>query len=247
MRHIVLVFILFLVVHCSWGQQKGCKQKILTAVKEMATHTKPKKGKYYYYKIRTEISYHPELSLPSSQLTSEIIIGSEISVNRSDFYELYIDGEDQFLVLHPQKLVNWSPGPTDSKRDSLFQMTSFYQDSLIRSSLEKECEETIIDKQKCLKVGLRPNEEVRANYGLKYLEVTINLKTKKIKQVKNYFNGTEQVNTQTCTYQKVDYNYNTKVYSSASKYLFEKDRTLVKRLKDYQLLDLRDHEALEVQ
>ena len=228
-------------------QTAGCKQMVLVAVKKMSELTQPKKGIFFHYKIHTKVIYRQDLETPPTQLTSNIIIGSELAINQSNLFSLYVDHEDQFLVVHPQKLVHWSKPAPNFNKDSLFKVTSAFQDSLISSATEKECNRSKERGKDLLSVGFEPHPKIKAAFGIKFLRVDLDLDKGRVYRVANFIEGSEEVVKQVYTYEVVNHHFKGKFPTSARDYVFKSKNQFVSQLKGYQLIDLRNGTEMEVQ
>ena len=222
------------------NKRKDCKEMVLKQIRKMADHNKPKKGHFFQFSIHSNTIYQKDSETADSELTMDIIIGADKCFYNTDYFSIYSDRVNQFVILHPQQVIQWDQALTDElKQEQDFIKMIANEDSLVRTSELCNCEEEKTSEGKYRKGVFKTNADVQAKSGLKEMEVWVDMKNHEIYKVVNWFNSKSKVHKQEVIYKNMDYNYKGKVPKSAVDMVFSEPGILATKFKNYEIIDQR--------
>lgn len=102
----ITIFLLVLPV-VAQGEQEDCKQRIVTAVKNLQKIGRPEPGKVHHLEFNVEAiaRYAPSNVNNMTKSLVDITITNDQYFYDSDFLSIWTDQQDQFTIMHPKQLI----------------------------------------------------------------------------------------------------------------------------------------------
>ncbi|TVL99813.1 MAG: hypothetical protein CV087_16325 [Candidatus Brocadia sp. WS118] len=232
----ITIFLLVLPV-VAQGEQGDCKQRIVISVKNLQKIGKPEPGKVHHLEFNVEATarYTPSNVNNMTKSLVDITITNDQYFYDSDFLSIWTDQQDQFMIMHPKKLIIKSkPSKDIQKIDYRQQMIMDLQDRILDNTDNINCQE--IDMSNEL-ITIQPNQKIRDSHFIDKIEYTLDRKDHAIHEVTVYYLEPYKLIKQRVEYLALETNipYSTDLIDK--KRVYEANGLINEKYKNYQIVD----------
>ncbi len=215
------------------------KAALRAYVKKMAAYSTPPKSGHYYLHLGIETEYNPALGKPATQVEVKMQLADGKVFCESGYVAAYIDREDAFTVVHPQKAIYRSKGGKTALALQNTQSVAVLQDSLLRTSRVIGSRNVTVGGKSVQEITVEPRESVRKATKISTIRFYYDPVAEQLARVVNTYAAGHQVQRETITYHAIDFGNKRNLDRTALDRVMGGNGKLLPAYKNYTLIDNR--------
>lgn len=216
------------------------KEALREYVKKMAAYgNPPKAGQSYYLHMGIETEYRPAAHKPATSVEVKMQVADGKVYCESGYVSAYIDREDAFTVVHPQRTIYRSKGGNNALALQNTRAVAVLQDSLLRTSRVLGCRRTVELGKDVQEITLEPRESVRKATRISTIRFYYDPAAAQVVRVVNAYLPEHPVRQETVTYHAIDFGSKRDMSRSARARVMTGNGKLLPAYKNYTLIDNR--------
>jgi hypothetical protein len=232
MRYLILVMLLGS-SYSTNAQLSDCKDQLISIVRSMQGIDRPAIGRTHFlaFDIQSTARNAPTSVSNISNTSISISITTEKYSYESDYISMFVDEKDQFIIIHPKKLILKKKNPEGVDRiDFRKEILSTFQDSILKYG-----EVFICDKFKggIHNISIRPPDNLRKSLQINKIEYVIDITNNTLKEVTVFYIAPHKLKKQKVTYKEIGLN----IPSKRLNWIFDHRGLLKAEYKSYQLIN----------
>jgi hypothetical protein len=236
-KQIQILIFLIIFPTALYSQQELCIDGLVKAVKKLQKLDKPKPGYMHYLKLNVEATtrYSPANINPINNSEVNITITSDHYIYNSDYLSMWIDQQNQFIIIHPRKLIIRSkPNEEMTKIDYRQKLLIAAQDSILNNIYTYNCKS--FDSSTEL-ISIQPNQDIRKSLLIQKIEYQIDITHLTIKQVVVFYQEPHKLKEQKVKYLRLEANVPYVKSGSDKNQIYNDKGILNKKYSNYKVID----------
>lgn len=240
MREIWCILLVGLLNFTAFGQKVDkCEHLVKNYLKKMSIYANPDPSKVYYLKMSTEAKYRPNSEYKDSRVDVTVIINGPKVQYESQYMNFYMDQDESYTVLHPQRLIVKGDGGAKNRTDKFGDMVSLH-DTLLKHSQLVSCVEINQNSRLMKVITFKTDKLFEKATSISRVEYTYDLKEERVFKAVTFFSPSSIKKMEIITYSELSYDYKKSPFNDASEMIFATKGNLVSRFKNYEIIDNRN-------